>query len=141
MKKSSALLGVIAVYSPKRTFDPLFLSNYVTSNLLDQIKCTPGVGDAVLWGPQDYAMRAWVRTDQLTGLNLTTADVINAIQTQNIQAAVGRVFTYPNVVELRRPTTRAAPAVSPPATRRPSQQRTLVEASLRRCPPSPVRKA
>ena len=67
-KKSSALLGVIAVYSPKHTHDPLFLSNYVTINLLDQIKSTPGVGDATLWGPQDYAMRAWVRTDRLTGL-------------------------------------------------------------------------
>ena len=94
-KKSSALLGVIAVYSPKHTHDPLFLSNYVTINLLDRIKSTPGVGDATLWGPQDYAMRAWVRTDQLTGLNLTTADVINAIQTQNIQAAVGRVGARP----------------------------------------------
>ncbi len=57
-KKSSALLGVVALYSPKHTYDPLFLSNYVTINLLDQIKSTPGVGDAVLWGPQDYAMRA-----------------------------------------------------------------------------------
>jgi hydrophobe/amphiphile efflux-1 (HAE1) family protein len=94
-KKSSALLGVIAVYSPKHTHDPLFLSNYVTINLLDRIKSTPGVGDATLWGAQDYAMRAWVRTDQLTGLNLTTADVINAIQTQNIQAAVGRVGARP----------------------------------------------
>src|SRR6185312_11929069 len=55
-KKSSALLGVVALYSPKHTHDPLFLSNYVTINLLDQIKSTPGVGDAVLWGPQDYAM-------------------------------------------------------------------------------------
>ena len=63
-KKSSALLGVVAVYSPKRSYDPLFLSNYVTINLLDQIKSTPGVGDAVLWGPQDYAMRAWVKTDR-----------------------------------------------------------------------------
>src|SRR5499427_6356128 len=47
-KKSSALLGVIAVYSPKHTHDPLFLSNYVTINLLDQIRSTPGVGDASL---------------------------------------------------------------------------------------------
>ena len=67
-KKSSALLAVIAVYSPKHSHDPLFLSNYVTINLLDRIKSTPGVGDATLWGPQDYAMRAWVRTDRLTGL-------------------------------------------------------------------------
>src|SRR6516225_2587446 len=94
-KKSSALLGVIAVYSPKHTHDPLFLSNYVTINLLDQIKSTPGVGDATIWGPQDYAMRAWVRTDRLTGLNLTTGDIINAIQSQNIQAAVGRIGARP----------------------------------------------
>src|SRR3954463_9320717 len=94
-KKSSALLGVVAVYSPKGTYNPLFLSNYVTINLLDQVKSTPGVGDAVLWGPQDYAMRAWVRTDRLTGLNLTTGDIINAIQSQNVQAAVGRLGARP----------------------------------------------
>jgi hydrophobe/amphiphile efflux-1 (HAE1) family protein len=94
-KKSSAILGVIAVYSPKQTHNPLFISNYVTINLLDQIKSTPGVGDASLWGPQDYAMRAWVRTDRLTGLNLTTGDIIAAIQSQNVQAAVGRIGARP----------------------------------------------
>jgi hydrophobe/amphiphile efflux-1 (HAE1) family protein len=94
-KKSSALLGVIAVYSPTRTHDPLFISNYATINLLDQIKATPGVGDATLWGPQDYAMRAWVHTDQLTGLGLTTGDIINAVQAQNVQAAVGRIGARP----------------------------------------------
>ena len=94
-KKSSALLGVVAFYSPKQTHDPLFISNYVTINILDQIKSTPGVGDATLWGPQDYAMRAWVRTDTLTGLGLTTGDVIKAIQNQNVQAAVGRIGARP----------------------------------------------
>lgn len=94
-KQSSALLGVIAVYSPKSTHDALFISNYVTINLLDQIKSTPGVGDAALWGPQDYAMRAWVRTDRLTGLGLTTADIVNAIQSQNVQAPVGRIGARP----------------------------------------------
>src|ERR1700675_2806033 len=94
-KRSSALLGVIAVYSPKHTQDPLFISNFVTINLLDPVKSTEGVGDAYLWGPQDYAMRAWVRTDRLTGLNLTTGDIINAIQSQNIQAAVGRIGARP----------------------------------------------
>jgi multidrug efflux pump subunit AcrB len=94
-KKSSALLGVIAVYSPKHTYDPLYISNYVTINLLDQIKSTPGVGDATLWGPQDYSMRAWVRTDRLTGLGLTTGDIINAIKAQNVQAAVGRIGARP----------------------------------------------
>src|SRR5882672_6896895 len=94
-KKSSALLGVIAVYSPKHSYDSLFLSNYVTINLLDQVKSAPGVGDAILWGPQDYAMRAWLKTDQLTGLNLTTGDIISAIQSQNAQAAVGRIGARP----------------------------------------------
>src|SRR5689334_12874176 len=94
-KKSSALLGVIAVYSPKGTHDPLFISNYVTINLLDTIKSTAGVGDASLWGPQDYAMRAWLRTDRLTGLGLTAGDVIGAIQAQNVQAAVGRIGAQP----------------------------------------------
>ena len=94
-KKSSALLGVVAVSSPKLTHDALYLSNYVTINILDQIKSTPGVGDASLWGPQDYAMRAWVNTDRLTGLNLTTGDIINAIQSQNVQAAVGRIGARP----------------------------------------------
>src|ERR1700752_4950085 len=94
-KKSSALLGVIALYSPKHTHDQLFLSNYVTINMLDPIKSTPGVGDASLWGPQDYSMRVWVRTDRLTGLNLTTGDIVNAIKSQNVQAAVGRIGARP----------------------------------------------
>jgi len=94
-KRSSALLGVIALSSPKNTRDELFLSNYVTINLLDQIKSTPGVGDATLFGPQDYSMRVWIKTDQLTGLGITTSDIIAAIQSQNVQAAVGRIGARP----------------------------------------------
>jgi hydrophobe/amphiphile efflux-1 (HAE1) family protein len=94
-KQSSALLGAVAFYSPKRSHDPLFLSNYVTINILDRIKSLPGVGNAVLWGPQDYAMRAWIRTDRLTGLGLTVGDVVGAIQSQNAQAAVGRIGARP----------------------------------------------
>jgi hydrophobe/amphiphile efflux-1 (HAE1) family protein len=94
-KQSSALLGVIALYSPNQTHDPLFLSNYVTINILDQVKSTPGVGNANLFAPLDYAIRAWVRTDRLTGLGLTTDDIVNAIQAQNVQAAVGRIGARP----------------------------------------------
>ncbi|NVO13441.1 MAG: multidrug efflux RND transporter permease subunit [Rhodoplanes sp.] len=94
-KKSSAMLGVVALSSPKQTHDALFISNYVTINILDQIKSTPGVGDASLWGPLDYAMRVWVQTDRLTGLDLTTGDVVAAIQSQNVQAAVGRIGARP----------------------------------------------
>ncbi len=94
-KQSTALLGVVAVYSPKQTHDVLFISNYVTINLLDAIRSVPGVGDAVLFGPADYAMRVWVRTDRLTGLGLTPGDIVAAIRAQNIQAAVGRIGARP----------------------------------------------
>ncbi len=94
-KKSTAILAFVTLYSPKKTHDPLFLSNYVTINLLDSIKSTPGVGDAFLFAAQDYAMRAWVKTERLTGLNLTVTDIINAIQSQNVQAAVGRIGARP----------------------------------------------
>jgi hydrophobe/amphiphile efflux-1 (HAE1) family protein len=94
-KKSTAILAVFTVYSPKGTHDPLYLSNYVTINVLDSVKSTPGVGDAFLFAPLDYAMRAWIRTDRLTGLNLTAGDIINAIKSQNVQAAVGRIGARP----------------------------------------------
>ena len=86
---------MISLYSPKQTHDELYISNYATINLLDQIRSTPGVGDATLFGPQDYSMRVWIRTDRLTGLSLTSADVINAIKQQNVQAPVGRIGARP----------------------------------------------
>ena len=94
-KKSAAMLGVITFASPKRSHDALFLSNFVTITALDAIKSTPGVGDAQIFGPQDYAMRVWVQTDRLTGLGLAVSDIIEAIQSQNAQAAVGRIGARP----------------------------------------------
>ncbi|MGO9673937.1 MAG: efflux RND transporter permease subunit [Methylocella sp.] len=94
-KQSSALLGVIALYSPKLTHDELFISNYATINLVDDIRSTAGVGDAKLFGPQDYAIRVWLQTDRLTGLGLTSADIIKAVKSQNVQAAVGRIGARP----------------------------------------------
>ena len=94
-KKSSALLGVISLYSPQQTHDTLFVSNYATINLVDTIRSTPGVGDAQLFGPQNYAMRVWLQTDRLTGLGLAVSDVISAIQSQNTQAPVGRIGARP----------------------------------------------
>ncbi|WEK51663.1 MAG: multidrug efflux RND transporter permease subunit [Candidatus Kaistia colombiensis] len=94
-KQSSAMLGVIALTSPKGSHDELFISNYATINLIDEIRSTQGVGQATLFGPQDYAVRAWVQTDRLTGLGLTTNDVVQAIRGQNVQAAVGRIGARP----------------------------------------------
>ena len=94
-KVSAALLYVISIYSPDRSRDALYLSNYATINILDELRRTAGVGDANLFGPQDYSMRVWISTDRLTGLGLTTQDVIAAIQAQNIQAAAGRIGARP----------------------------------------------
>ena len=94
-KKSSAILQVVSVYSPDKSQDNLFLSNYATINLLDNIKRLHGVGDAFLFGGLDYSMRIWLDTDRLTSLGLTPNDVVAAIQGQNVQAAVGRIGAQP----------------------------------------------
>ena len=90
-KKSSAILQVYALYSPESTYDTLFLSNYATINILDRVKRVNGIGDAFLFGALDYSMRVWLDVDRLTQLNMTSDDVIAALQEQNAQAAVGRV--------------------------------------------------
>ena len=95
-KKSSAILQVLAVYSPDQRYDTLFLSNYATINVLDSIKRVPGVGDAYLFGALDYSMRVWVSTDRMTALGLTPNDIAKALQGQNIQAAVGRIGAQPS---------------------------------------------
>src|ERR687892_486460 len=94
-KVSSALLQVIQIYSPNGTYDALYLSNYATINLLDAIKRINGVGNATLFGPLNYSMRVWLDPNKLTGLNLSPNDVINAIRSQNVQAAVGRIGAAP----------------------------------------------
>ncbi len=94
-KQSNALLQVVALTSPKQSYDALFLSNYATINVIDTLARVPGVGQASLFGPLDYSMRIWLDADRLTALSLTPADVIAAIQSQNIQAAVGRIGAEP----------------------------------------------
>ena len=94
-KRSSGLLQVIAIYSPNGTFDSLYLNNYATINVIDVLKRVPGVGDASLFGPLDYSMRVWLDPDKLTNFQLTPAEVAQAIQGQNVQAAVGRIGAAP----------------------------------------------
>jgi HAE1 family hydrophobic/amphiphilic exporter-1 len=94
-KKSAALLQVISLYSPKNTHDALFLSNYATINIIDALSRVRGVGQATLFGPLDYSLRLWLDPDRLTALNLTPADVIAAVRSQNVQAALGRIGSAP----------------------------------------------
>ncbi len=94
-KQSSALLQVVGLWSDKAEHDTLFLSNYATINILDILRRIPGVGQANLFGPQDYAMRIWFRTDRLAALDLTPQDVVAAIQSQNRIAPLGRIGAQP----------------------------------------------
>jgi hydrophobe/amphiphile efflux-1 (HAE1) family protein len=94
-QKSSAVLQFVLFSSPNKSLSPLFISNYITINVLDVLSRTPGVGQAFLFGAQNYSMRIWMNTDRLTQLGLSPTDVINAIQAQNTQAAVGTIGAKP----------------------------------------------
>src|SRR4051812_38289348 len=94
-KKSSAVLQFLMLYSEDGTQDPLFITNYAVINVLDVLSRTPGVGQAFLFGRQNYSMRIWFDAQRLDSLQLTAADIVNAIKAQNVQAAVGRIGARP----------------------------------------------
>ena len=94
-KQSAAILQFMQFYSEGGKQDPLFLSNYVTINVLDAIARVPGVGQAFVFGALDYSMRIWFSTERLTQLGLAPSDIIAALTAQNVQGAVGRVGARP----------------------------------------------
>lgn len=94
-KVSTDLLQVFLFYASDGTRDQLFLSNFVTINIIDEIKRVPGVGEASIFGARDYAMRIWLDPEKLGSFDLSTGEVIRAIQSQNVQAAAGRIGAAP----------------------------------------------
>ena len=92
---SSSFLQVLAFYSPDGTHDDLFISNYVTLNVLDELKRLPGTTNVQIFGAKDYAMRVWLKPDRIAQLKLTPADVVAAINEQNAQFAAGKVGAAP----------------------------------------------
>jgi hydrophobe/amphiphile efflux-1 (HAE1) family protein len=94
-KVSTDLLQVFTFHSTDEKHDQLFLSNFVTINIIDEIKRINGVGDAAIFGARDYAMRIWFDPQRLANLGLTTDDVIAAVRAQNQQAAAGRIGAAP----------------------------------------------
>ncbi|HET6263756.1 MAG TPA: efflux RND transporter permease subunit, partial [Usitatibacter sp.] len=94
-KGSQSFLQVIAVYSPDGSRDGLFTSNYVTLNVLDQVKRVPGTTNVQVFGAKDYAMRIWLRPDRLAQLKLSPGDIARAINEQNAQFAAGKVGEPP----------------------------------------------
>ncbi|MGB6378799.1 MAG: multidrug efflux RND transporter permease subunit [Syntrophobacteria bacterium] len=94
-KRSASIMAAISFYSPKRSRDRLFLSNYVSKNIKDALVRLKGVSDGFIFGEFEYSMRVWMDSGRLTALGLTADDVIAAIRQQNVQAAVGSIGSEP----------------------------------------------
>ncbi len=93
--RSTNLLMVPVLQSPDGRMDTLAISNYALLNVLDELVRLPGVGDASLFGAQDYSMRIWLRPDQLAQYELTPSDVAAALREQNAQFAAGSLGAEP----------------------------------------------
>ena len=94
-KRSSAILMFVNFYSPSGKFKPLFITNYMTINIIDEVSRTPGVGQASLLSRQKYSMRVWFDNRRLVQLGLSPSDITSAIQSQSQVAAVGRIGARP----------------------------------------------
>ena len=94
-KSVTAPLMLISVNSPRGTYDAKFLANYAYINLVDPITRSPGIGQVQVFGAGQYAMRMWVKPDQLAKLEITVPEIVNAVQTQNTVNPAGKVGGEP----------------------------------------------
>lgn len=94
-KRSMNILLVVALNSPDSSQDTLFLSNYATINVLDELKRIPGVADVMIFGARDYSMRLWLQPDRMAQLGITTGDIAAAVNAQNAQFAAGKIGAEP----------------------------------------------
>ena len=95
-KSSPDLMMVVHLYSPDKSRDTLFISNYATLEITDAITRVDGVGSLIVFGARDYSMRIWLDPDRLQSVGLTASDVVTAMQCQNVQVASG-VLNQPPV--------------------------------------------
>jgi len=96
VKSSSDITMVVHLQSPNERYDLLYLGNYATLNIKDRLMRLPGVGQVMMWGGSDYAMRVWLDPDKVAERQLTASDVVNAIREQNIQVAAGVIGSSPS---------------------------------------------
>src|SRR5262249_18670548 len=94
-KTSPSVLLVINLLSPDRRYDSVYMSNFATIQLKDELLRIKGVGDIQMLGQRDYSMRLWLDPYKLATRDLTASDVISAIQSQNLQVAAGTVGQQP----------------------------------------------
>ncbi|WP_339911758.1 multidrug efflux RND transporter permease subunit [Symmachiella dynata] len=94
-KRSPSILMCVNVISPDDSHDSLFLSNFVTTQIKDDLSRVKGVGDVVIWGARDFSMRLWLDPQKLAARDMTAGDVMNAVREQNVQVAAGRLGSPP----------------------------------------------
>ena len=95
-QRSTQMLFIMNIISPTGKYDEIFLSNYASLNLKDEMARIPGVGDAQVLGGQDYSMRVWLNPEKMTSLKISTEEVIAAIKEQNIQVPAGQIGAAPS---------------------------------------------
>ena len=94
-KKSTAILQIIALTSPDGSYDSLYLANYATIRLKDELARLPGVGNVNVFGAGQYSMRIWLDPEKLQARGLTPSDVINSLQQQSQQVTAGQIGAPP----------------------------------------------
>src|SRR4051795_1188859 len=94
-KKSPSVLMIVNLFSPDNSRDNLYLSNYATIQLKDELSRLAGVGDITYLGQRDYSMRLWLDPEKMASYGLNAQDVIAAVQAQNVQVAAGQIGQPP----------------------------------------------
>ena len=94
-KSTSSPLVMFALYSPKGTYDNIFLANYAYININDQMTRVAGIASVTIFGAGQYAMRLWVKPDQLAKLNITIPEIVNAVNAQNTVNPAGQIGSEP----------------------------------------------
>jgi multidrug efflux pump len=94
-KQSPTLTMVVHLTSPDNRYDSLYLRNFATLRVKDEIARIPGVGQALLFGSGDYSMRVWIDPEKAAARNLTAGDIVRAIREQNVQVSAGAIGAPP----------------------------------------------
>lgn len=94
-KQSPTILLVVALDSPDGRFDNIYLSNYATINVIDELLRVEGISNVTNFGARDYSMRIWLRPDRMAELGITASDIVAAVREQSSQFAIGQIGQAP----------------------------------------------
>jgi multidrug efflux pump len=94
-KKTPDILMIVNFFSPDGRYDTLYMSNYATIHIKDELLRVEGVSDITYQGQRDYSIRAWLDPQELAARNMTALDVANAIRGQNLDAPAGQIGQQP----------------------------------------------